>query len=247
MITLGYDQYVTQGGDWGSMITRQQARLFPQHVRGVHVNMVALRWYNLLTSPIAFLKFMFLPWTKQEKDGLNKGRQYTVDGDAYYKIQHTRPLTTAYLLSDSPVALLAYVWEKLREWSQDADKAWTDDELLDWISIYWFSTAGPGASVATYHEGEAGMKDIGGSYWEYEPAPLGITQFPGDIVGMPKAVLGLLGPVVFTRWADRGGHFAGWEAPEELAKDLRVMFGKGGGAFGVVAGRNGLGEGKKDT
>lgn len=29
------------------------------------------------------------------------------------------------------------------------------------------------------------------------------------------------------------------ERPEWLARDLKRMFGKGGGAFGVVAGRNG--------
>ena len=38
---------------------------------------------------------------------------------------------------------------------------------------------------------------------------------------------------------ERGGHFAGWEKPKELAADLCEMFGKEGGAFGVVDGKNG--------
>ena len=37
----------------------------------------------------------------------------------------------------------------------------------------------------------------------------------------------------------KGGHFAAFENPEALADDLRKMFGKGGGAYGVVAGKNG--------
>jgi Epoxide hydrolase N terminus len=38
MLALGYDQYVTQGGDWGYLITRAQSYLYPEHVKGVHVN-----------------------------------------------------------------------------------------------------------------------------------------------------------------------------------------------------------------
>ena len=38
---------------------------------------------------------------------------------------------------------------------------------------------------------------------------------------------------------DSGGHFAAHEKPDELAGDLRKMFGKGGGAYGVVPGKDG--------
>jgi hypothetical protein len=48
-----------------------------------------------------------------------------------------------------------------------------------------------------------------------------------------------LGPVVFESDNESGGHFFATEKPELLARDLRNMFGKGGGAFGVVEGRSG--------
>lgn len=38
MLALGYDQYVTQGGDWGYFIIRAMSYLFPLHVKGVHTN-----------------------------------------------------------------------------------------------------------------------------------------------------------------------------------------------------------------
>jgi len=38
MLNLGYDQYVTQGGDWGFLITRALAHLYPKHVKAHHVN-----------------------------------------------------------------------------------------------------------------------------------------------------------------------------------------------------------------
>ena len=49
-----------------------------------------------------------------------------------------------------------------------------------------------------------------------------------------------MGPVVYTNENERGGHFACWENPESIASDLRIMFGKGGGAYGVVAGASGF-------
>ena len=45
--------------------------------------------------------------------------------------------------------------------------------------------------------------------------------------------------LVFESEHDNGGHFAAYEKPEELAGDLRNMFKKGGGAFGVVKGKTG--------
>jgi hypothetical protein len=48
------------------------------------------------------------------------------------------------------VGLLAWVYEKLVSWSDDYP--WTDQEICEWVSLYWFSRAGPAASVAIYHE-----------------------------------------------------------------------------------------------
>ncbi|KAG5635447.1 hypothetical protein H0H81_011224 [Sphagnurus paluster] len=39
MLALGYDEYVTQGGDWGFFITRRMARLYgPKHIKAWHTN-----------------------------------------------------------------------------------------------------------------------------------------------------------------------------------------------------------------
>jgi len=40
MLRLGYDEYVVQGGDWGSEIARTLGLLHPEHVKAVHQNMV---------------------------------------------------------------------------------------------------------------------------------------------------------------------------------------------------------------
>lgn len=55
-----------------------------------------------------------------------------------------------YALADSPVALLAWIYEKLHDWTDNYP--WTDEEILTWISIYWFSRAGPAKSLFIYYE-----------------------------------------------------------------------------------------------
>ena len=48
-----------------------------------------------------------------------------------------------------------------------------------------------------------------------------------------------LGPIIFEKSYEKGGYFAGWERPGDLADGLCEMFGTGGDAFGVVKGRDG--------
>jgi len=237
MLALDYREYVIQGGDWGSMISRTQARKYPKHVKAVHVNLVAAEGGSVVKAPSALVRWL---WNWPNASGIaaiKRGLQYVSDGNGYYRQQESRPQTVAYCLADSPVATLGWILEKLIEWTDAYN--WTDDEICTWISIYWFSKSGPGASVRIYHEAQKGTAQSGG-FWDWIPVPLGVTQFPKDIVGLPSFLLPSLGNVVFESWAEDGGHFAAWERPEKLAGDLVTMFGKGGGAYGVVNGRDGL-------
>lgn len=217
------------------------------NLRAVHVNLVAIVPSTLVWAPLVLLKSIlsFPFWTTAEKQGLQNGQKYSTVGNGYYNMHRTRPQTVAYCLSDSPVALLGWIYEKLEHWTDEYP--WTNDEILTWISIYWFSSAGPGASVRTYFEATDSSTEYGGGptdsdFWKFTNVPLGITQFPKDIVGIPKAFTQMLGNVVFQNWGKDGGHFAAWERPEVIADALRIMFKEGGGAFGI----GGTAEGKKE-
>lgn len=159
MLNLGYDQYVTQGGDWGSIIVRTMGRYHHQHLRGIHVNLAMFSLGNLLKQPWLFL-LALLPrfWpTRQGIAGLLRGLAYASGGNDYYRLHSSRPQTVAYCLADSPVGLLGWMYEKLIHWTDNYQ--WTEDEILTWVSIYWFSRAGPGASVRTYFEAENPSKE----------------------------------------------------------------------------------------
>jgi len=73
----------------------------------------------------------------------------------------------------------------------------------------------------------------------YSDVPMGIARFSNDLVLLPKLWAHTLGPIVFESQYEDGGHFAAWERPDAVVKDLRAMFGKGGGAYGCVEGKSG--------
>ncbi|KAF4628649.1 hypothetical protein G7Y89_g9503 [Cudoniella acicularis] len=166
------------------------------------------------------------PLTEAEIEGLGRTKKFFEEGNGYYRLCATRPLTIGYSLADSPVGLLAWIYEKLHEWSDDYP--WTDDEVLTWVSIYYFSTAGPAASSFIYRSIENPQNPAFPLSQVYTPTPLGITHFGNDVVSFPRLWDQTLGPVVFTREHEKGGHFATWERPNAIVEDLRAMFGRNG-------------------
>lgn len=232
MLKLGYDKYVTQGGDWGYMVTRAISLHYPDHCLAVHVNVMPARptlWRSVWLAAKYYLGLL----SEDEQKGLFRSFWYLKHSSGYMILQSTKPNTIGFALADSPVALLAWVYEKLQEWTDEYP--WTDQEILEWISIYYFSRAGPASSVTIYYELIGKQKDELTKIAEYIPnVPLGISLFPKDVIVPPKSWGGYLGPVVFHATHKKGGHFAAYECPDELVSDLREMFGRQGGAAKVA-------------
>ncbi|TFK58070.1 hypothetical protein BDN72DRAFT_782550, partial [Pluteus cervinus] len=108
-----------------------------------------------------------------------------------------------------------------------------------WISIYWFSRAGPAASVRIYYEFEKSGGLFVDSTVPYLRTPYGVSMFPRDMRLLPISWARAAANVVFQNRYEHGGHFASYECPKELVGDLRKMFAKAGPAYGVVSGRTG--------
>ncbi|OAA53849.1 Epoxide hydrolase [Cordyceps fumosorosea ARSEF 2679] len=231
MLNLGYTKYATQGGDWGFFITRSVAAQFPEHCLASHVNMQMIQPSATTTGWFGLYKL--LGWfTKQESEGLERLGWYLKEGSGYLAEQSTKPLTIGYSLADSPVGLLAWVYEKLQEWTDDYP--WTDDEILTWVSIYQFSKAGPAASTQIYYEARHAENADLRKAMGYVPVPLGVSSFPKDISPIPLSFCKALGPVVFQKRHEQGGHFAAYEKPQLLVRDVQDMFGSRGGAYDVA-------------
>ncbi len=216
------------------------AHMYPTHVKSQHINMPIANSPAFTSHPVLYLQHLLTPYKPRDHAALARAAWFANEGMGYNKEQSTRPQTLAYGLADSPVGLLAWILEKLHEWTDDYP--WTDEEICTWVSIYQFSTAGVAANLRIYYEathaGTGGMDREKIS--QYAPnVLLGVAHFPKELRGAPKSWIGTLGPVVYQSVYEKGGHFAAWERPDAIVKDVRAMWGKDGPAFGCVGGRTG--------
>ncbi|MEW2144945.1 epoxide hydrolase family protein [Micromonospora vinacea] len=219
MRRLGYDRYVAQGGDAGSVISQALGTIDPTHCAGVHVNM-------LMTFPSGDPADL-ADLSERDVARLGRLREFDEHLSGYMKIQQTRPQTLAYALTDSPVGQLAWIVEKFREWT-DSEKVPEDavsrDHILTLVSLYWFTaTAGPSAQF--YYEGAGAVKAAAaGAAPPPITVPVGVAVFPKDIF-LPVRRFAEAHIPTIARWTefDRGGHFAALEQPGPLVDDVRAF------------------------
>lgn len=211
MVRLGYESYVAQGGDWGSAVTTTIGSQNLGSVRAIHTNMpVAGPTPESLAEP-----------TAQEQAALESLNHYERWDSGYSKQQSTRPQSLGYGLVDSPAGQCAWIAEKMWAWTDndgDPRSALTFDQMLDNISIYWFTATGA-SSGRLYWESFAQFGDDG------VEVPTGCSIFPKEIIRASR------------RWAEKryrdirywneldvGGHFAAWEQPDLFVTEMRAAF-----------------------
>ena len=215
MARLGYDRYVAQGGDWGSMITQSMGQTETSHCAAIHINMP-------IVAPDPETMDQLTPLEQSALEGMAFYNDYD---SGYSKQQSTRPQSLAYGLADSPVGQMAWIVEKFYAWT-DCEKdgikhpehALSKDELLDNVMLYWLNNCAA-SSARLYWESfnNPNLAPI--------DMPVGCSIFPCEIFRSSR------------RWAekrfsnlihwnelDNGGHFAAFEQPELFVKELRDCF-----------------------
>ena len=211
MARLGYARYGAQGGDWGSMISSQLAVLDPEHMVGLHLNMV-------LGIPDD------TPLSDTEQADMASTTEFTQTGSAYQQIQGKNPQTLGYGLSDSPAGLAGWIVEKFHHWTHhpdgDLETAVTREQLLANLTIYWV-TETINSSTRLYFESQATRRF---PPFDRVEVPTGCAVFPGEIIRMPQTWARNLYNVTHYRRYDRGGHFAALEEPDLFINDVRDFF-----------------------
>ena len=213
--TLGYRRFAAQGGDWGGITASRMGYAHADKLIGVHVNLLAVRREpGMLTDP-----------TPEERKYLDELAHWLREETGYQWIQGTRPQTLSFGLTDSPAGLAAWIIEKFRAWSDcggNVESAFTRDQLLANICLYWF-TGAIGSSFFPYYFRMHRPWPIpeGGTI----AVPTGFSEFPHEILRAPRS----LAERTYTdirRWTvmQRGGHFAAMEQPEALAADVQAFF-----------------------
>jgi len=224
MERLGYTRYVAQGGDVGAAVTDAMGRQAPKGLVGIHV--------NLLAGASGFADK--LPAKTEEEITAKKALgTFRASGFGYFLEQSTRPQTIGYSLVDSPVGLAAWMLDHDTDSYYKISHAFVDgqpsgaltrDNVLDNITLYWFT--GTGASAARwYWELGQFVAASGGMAPPPVKVPVGFTTFPGEIWAAPRSWVEVPYPgLAYFNKVDRGGHFAAWEEPELFAQEMRAAF-----------------------
>jgi pimeloyl-ACP methyl ester carboxylesterase len=204
---LGYDRYLTYGEDIGAGVSDWLAGLHPESVAGIVASHASFSAREREGVELDDTEERFFAWLD------DKWR--TASG--YGHIQGTRPDTLAAGLTDSPSGLLAWIGEKLAEWSDgDGYSAFGPDNLLTTVSLYWF-TGSIGTSFRPYC-------DPG----DTEPHPL--IEVPAAVIVQthereyPRSLAekSYLDLRSFEK-LERGGHFTAFEAPAAIARTILAL------------------------
>ena len=215
MARLGYERYVAQGGDWGSMITQSMGQTETERCAGIHINMPVV-------AP-----------DPDTMDNLSELEQSALAGMAFYndwdsgysKQQATRPQTLAYGLADSPVGQMAWIVEKFYTWTdcekdgvKHPENALSKDEMLDNVMLYWLNNCAA-SSDRLYWE------SFGTPNLEPIDIPVGCSIFPKEIFrSSQRWAEKRFSKLIYWNELDCGGHFAAFEQPEIFMQEIRASF-----------------------
>jgi len=212
MQALGYERFISQGGDWGATVSTWIGLDAPQSVIGIHLNYIPGSYKPCINDKEQL--------TDREKEFLRKKEDWIENEGAYGQIQGTKPQTLAYAMHDSPVGLASWILEKSHAWSyceRNVLEHFTYEELLGNIMLYWV-TETFGSSIRLYYE--ARKSPLHFLSEQRVNVPCAIARFAKEEPMPPREWVERGYNVC--RWTEypTGSHFAALEVPEVLAKDI---------------------------
>jgi pimeloyl-ACP methyl ester carboxylesterase len=233
MKRLGYSRFVAQGGDWGSPVSHQMAKLGSPELLGIHVNLPG-------TIPADIAKALQcgdpVPagLSAEERRAYEQIQVSFSMRRAYAQMMGTRP-QTLYGISDSPVGLAAWLIDHGDGYGQPAAAITsavagrtinghsagdlTRDDVLDDITLYWVTNTGV-SSGRLYWENKLNL------YLAADVSiPVAVTVFPGENYGAPRSwAERAYHKLIYYNEVDRGGHYAAWEQPQLFSEEVRNGF-----------------------
>ena len=229
MKRLGYARYVSQGGDWGSVIAEAMGRQAPGGLLGIHVNLPAAVPPEVgpaLTgagAPPAGLS--------AEENATFEGLRAFIRGGnlAYTTMMSARPQAVGYGMTDSPAGLAGFllVHPGFAHWSYGADPVQTPslDEVLDNFTLYWLTNSAVSAARIYWENGGTSATSAAANMTAQIAVPVAITIFPDEVYRAPESwARRAFRNLSYFHTAERGGHFAAWEYPALFAGEMRAAF-----------------------
>ena len=225
MKRLGYTKFMAQGGDWGAVIVDLMGVQAAPELLGIHTNMP-----GIFPADIDAAAFSGAPapsgLSVDEKLAYERLQFVYQKGIAYGFQMGLRP-QTLYGIADSPVGLAAYFldhdarsYELISRVFAGESEGLTRDDILDNITITWLTnTALSGARLYWEYWGKGYFNAKGVSI------PVAVSVFPDELYPAPQSWTELAYPkLIHYNKLEKGGHFAAWEQPQLLSKEIRAGF-----------------------
>tara|TARA_B100000315_G_scaffold59144_1_gene53642 strand:- start:1378 stop:2061 length:684 start_codon:yes stop_codon:yes gene_type:complete len=211
--TLGYSNYLAQGGDWGGAISSWLGFEHPA-CQAIHINILTMR------HPDG-------PKGKVEKEWAKNFEIEQIMENGYRTQQATKPQTLSYAMMDSPVGVAAWIIEKFNSWSDtvgdDIESVHSKDSLLTNIMIYLITKTFNTASWIYYGRTEEGGRILSPEGKRVE-VPTAAALFPAELLSWPPRSYA---ERIYNikQWTEmpQGGHFAALEQPDLLIEDIRTF------------------------
>jgi pimeloyl-ACP methyl ester carboxylesterase len=224
MKRLGYNKFVAQGGDWGAVITDFMAVQSPENLLGIHVNMPGAIPANV--DGAAFSGAPAPSGLSDEEKGSFDQLSFFYKHVYYAFEMGTRPQTLVGL-ADSPVGLASFLidhdarsLELISRSFAGKSEGLTRDDVLDNITLFWLTNTGVSSSRLYWENKSAFFSPKGVT------VPVAVSVFPDELYYTPRTWAEKAYPnlIYYNNKHDKGGHFAAWEQPEALVKDIREGF-----------------------
>ncbi len=224
MKRLGYTRFVAQGGDWGDAVTEQMAVQAPPELAGIHTNMPGAV-PDEIEQALQARKAAPAGLSADEQRAYGQLDFFYTHGLAYAQEMSARP-QTLYGIEDSPVGLAAWMldhdarsYELIARVFDGKAEGLTRDDVLDNITLYWLTNTAV-SSARLYWENKLAFFAPKGI-----TIPVAVSAFPDELYQAPKSwVVKAFPNLLYYNRPEKGGHFAAWEQPEALTKDLRLAF-----------------------
>ncbi|KAH9037743.1 alpha/beta-hydrolase [Lactarius hengduanensis] len=207
----------------------------PRHIKASHstrahhlsVKICDLPYFH--ENPITPLKYLISSFTARERQFFARTENFFQNGRGYSAEQATKLQTLGFSLADSPVGLLAWIYEKLvvdRRVSVDRRRS----------AHVGLGLLVPARGARSFHPDLLRARARGPS------VPQSVRPYYMRFIWLmtrESSWLRAQANIVSESEHEVGGHFAAYEQPEALVTDLRKTFGKSGPAAGVVPGCDG--------
>jgi pimeloyl-ACP methyl ester carboxylesterase len=212
---LGYERFVTHGGDAGAFVSAQLGHAHPQSIIGVHLSFPILPGIPHETDPAEF--------TPEER-ALFGGQKRGPEAFVHVLINAFDPQTLAWAMHDSPVGLAAWILLRRRAWSDcngDVETKFDKDTMLTHLSLFWYTNSFIGSQLfcraSAFPQPMAVVNDIKPEI----SVPTAVAVLPKDLLHKPRSTFAAHSDLRQWTLFPSGGHFGAAEEPKLMTEDIR--------------------------